>query len=395
MSDPVIQEPPKTVAISGGSTMFNDDVRRQLEAAYAGKAAAAAPVAPAAPAPAAPAPAPAPPPAAKPGVPAPPPAAAKPTTPPRAPDGKFVKSADINPTDLKKAEDWAAAKRAVAAEYEERIRELEAKAITTPADMGALDAIRKERDDLHTRLRAVAIERDPQFEREFSAATGAVTEMVRSTVGVVHADNAIKVLSMPPSEARDTAIEKLMESLPAFKQTQVAYALAEMDKLRHVKQAKIQESIANWDRLQAESRAAKDRETHELKGVFDKTLAEWTDPAKGLPILQKRDGDTEWNSKVDDTLQLARDIFDGDLEIDHMSRAALWAASAPLLLEDNAALLKQIEAKDAEIAALKGVAPGAGAAGQPASPPPDEGGVPANLSYGAAIAHLARQRGMT
>ena len=74
---------------------------------------------------------------------------------------------------------------------------------------------------------------------------------------------------------------------------------------------------------------------------------------------------------------------------------ALWAASAPLLLRDNATLLEQIKAKDAEIAQLKGLSPGAdGQSGGGGLPTGGEGDIPLTTEYGRAIGMAVRKAGI-
>lgn len=386
MADTILQEAPGVALAKKKSEMLSDDLRTKLTDAYKAKAEAdlaakmgkAAPVAPAAPTvPAAPAAAPQP---AAPTTPAPATPAA-PSTPPAPPS---------YPRSALQWEEWKKAERErVQKEFEERYK------TATPQDTEAITRIQKERDDLATRLRTVAIERDPAFEKEFNTATQAVVDMAKTSLGT-NSDTGIKILNMQPSEARDTAIEKLMESLPAYKQTQFAYALAEMDKLRNIKSAKIQESVANWNNLQAESNARTEKERQTMTGVFDKTLNEWSDPQKGLAILQPRDGDEAWNARVEETKQLAKDIFSGELEVDELARAAIWAASAKGLLEELGSAQEQLKAKEAEIAQLKGLSPGAdGQTGTTATNAnADNADEYKGMSYGQIIGAQARKAGI-
>lgn len=391
----IVPEPPP-IRVTTGVPVVDDEGRRAIEAAFATRT-----VVPplAAPPSATPAPAPAPAPAK--------PASTPPAEPPRGPDGKFVKTEppaaapaappaktplpDFIPGQTKAA-DWKAL-RSRAERAESRIAELES---TAPGATNAeLTALRRERDDLATRLRLVAIERDPRFESEYNNASKVVLDTARSAVGLVNADAAERILRMLPSEARDAATEKFLESLPGYKQTQFGYALAEMDKLRAMKETKVAESLANWQRLQAEGRASLEAERAGVISKLDDLIARWQSPESPVVVWQKKDGDTEWNNKVDESVALAREILSGDMDEAGMVDAAARAASFHLLAENFAAALAELEAIKAERDQLKGVSPGAAPAGGELTPPAgDDGIVPPGASYGQAIAAHARKLGL-
>lgn len=383
MADAIVQEPAKQITTDAGgggkSGLFSDSLRKELGDAMQAKAADADKTQSAVAA------------TSRVAEPAPDKAKAEADAKAKADAAKAAEDARklSYPRSAIQWEEWKKAERdRLEKEFSDKF-----KAAPVP-DPKALEDLRKERDDYAARLRSVAIERDPAFEREFQQASGAVVEMIKSNVGVAKADEAEKILAMSPSEARDTAIEKFMENLPAYKQTQFGYALAEMDKLRHVKASKISEAQANWDKLQAEARTKQESERRQMQQAFDKTLAQWSDKDKGLPVLQKRDGDDAWNVKVDESTQLARDIFAGELGIDELAKASIWAATAPLLLEDNAALLKKIEGLETELKKFTDLTPGADGKRGAETPGATDGDVPAGLNYGQAIAHQLRKAGV-
>jgi len=385
--DPQVTGPDPTI-VTGGR-MFPEEIHKQIQAAMDAKgqtavdaATAAATEAEAAKAAEAARKAAGP----KPKVPGQPTPPAKPAA--AAPAGDELKY----PRSAIQWEEWKKTERErMQKEFEDKSKTL------TPTHNGDYDKIKSERDQLAKHLQLVAIERDPTFNKEFENASAAVLASAKAASGK-HADAFEKVLKMPPSEARDEAIEKLMEDVPAYKQTQIGYALAEMDKLRNLKEARIRESVANWEQMQTQSfeqrKQSQAAERAQMVKVLDKTISDWTDKEKGLPVFQKRDGDDAWNAMVDDQIEVARNVFGGELDVDSIAKAAMWAASAPLLLKDNATLLEQIKAKDAEIAQLKGLSPGADGLGGGLPAGGGEDDVPANMEYGAAVAAAVRRAGI-
>lgn len=377
-ADAVIEEPPVTfVPGKGTQSMFDEAARQQLQAAMDEKASAKNE--PPIPDPNAP-----PKPPEKPAPKPPDKSAAKldpPKPAPKAPD------ATDYPKSAKQWEEWKAKERA---EWESKLADVQKQ--IKPVNTKEVDDLRKEREEYAKQLQMVAIERDPKFNREFDAAAKTVIHVAKIGLGAANSEMADKLLKMEPSEARDAAVEKAMENLPAYKQTQLAYAMAEMDKLRGIKATKIQESLANWENLQSEAQSRQKAEQEKIKGVFEKHLSEFSGE-KGLPVLLKRDGDEAWNGKVDETINLAREIFGGELDVDGLSKAAIWAAAAPLLLQDAGAKANRIAELEKEIAALKGLGPGADGVGG-TQQQTDQDDIPSNLGYGAAMAAAVRKAGL-
>lgn len=259
-----------------------------------------------------------------------------------------------------------------------------------------LDAIAKERDEARGHLRQVAIERDPAFEKEYKLAVNAAIGMAKTVVGIANADAVEKVLNMQPGEYRDAAVDKLMENLPAYKQSQIGMALGRMDEIRATKAAKIADTQANWQKYQQEQQLVQERQQAEATTLFEQQLQDWSGD-KGLAVLQKRDGDTEWNDKVDKTAELAREIFSGNLNSPKdVAKAAIWAASAPALLDELKIALgriKELEGGQTQDAQLQPGARGdGGGALQTKGQVEDE--QYSKMNYGQALAAKIREAGI-
>lgn len=309
--------------------------------------------------------------------------ATKPAAPELPPTDKFVPGKT-------KAADWERIKNERDA-ANRRVAELES-ASKKPINSDELNALRKERDELSNRLRLVAIERDPRFEAEFNSASKVVLDTARSAIGLAKAEAAETILKMPPSESRDAATEKFLEGVPSWKQTQFSYALAEMDKLRAMKDARVSESITNWNRIQEEGRLKLENERASVVSKLDELISKWQSPDFGIPVWQHREGDAEWNGKVDQSISLAKEILAGDMDESGMVDAAARAASYHLLVESLQAEMTKSAELEAEIARLKGISPGAGPSGDELQPrgPADDVDVPEGTSYATALAMKAR-----
>lgn len=380
---PAIEEPPAPVT----STMLDNSLRTRLDAAIKAKGDAATkpPVVEGEPAvPAKPVAVPAK--AAEPAEPA------KPTVPaaPIIPASDTYVPGSTHKADWERIKSERDAARAEATSLKSKVGEL------PPDTAKTLASLKKERDDYQAQLRSIAIERDPAFDREFATATSTATALARSTVGTEHAATLDRVLSMPAGTARDKAIGELAESLPAYKQTMLGSALADLDRISFTKQAKIDEARQNWSRLQQEAIAEQSARESASKAKLESLISEWSDPENGFPHLRIKQGDVEHNARVEGTLALARDIFSGNLDMEKMARASVWAASAEQLLGNINSLQGELKAANDRISELTGISPGAGdqgtggtVTGSDADPEP-----PPGTGYGSAVGAAVRRAGL-
>lgn len=383
MPDVAIQDPPTEVSVSTPVTgsMLDDSLRSKLDAAMKAKGAENAkppvvdgkPLAPAQPATT--------------DAPEAPQTLSKPSKPALPASDSYV------PGSTHKA-DWERIKKERDTYKAERDALKAQSGQPAPEVAKTLADLKKERDDYQAQLRSVAIERDPAFDREFAQATATATALARSATGSEHVKTLEKLLSMPSGEARDAAINELAATLPAYKQTMLGSALADLDRISFTKQAKIDEARQNWSRLQQEAHAQQTQREQESKAKLESLIAEWSDPEKGFPHLRRTD-DPEHNGRVEGTLALARDIFAGNLSMDKMALASVWAASAEQLLGNITTLQTELKAANDRIAELTGNSPGAGDAGTGGTATDgSEPDVPANLSYGQAVSQQIRRAGL-
>lgn len=375
MADIAVIDPPVEVSAPVTGSMLDDSLRTKLDAAMKAKGAenAKPPVVD--------------------GKPLPP---ANPTEdapkPPTKPSKPVLPSGDAYVPGKGKAADWEAIKSELAAARAENAS-LKANALP-PDTVKTLAALKKERDDYQAQLRSVAIERDPAFDREFASATQTATALARSAAGPEHTSTIDKLLSMPAGAGRDAAINELAATLPAYKQTMLGSALADLDRISFTKQAKIDEARNNWSRLQQEAQAQQTVREQESKAKLESLIAEWSDPEKGFPHLRRTD-DPEHNGRVEGTLALARDIFAGNLKMEDMAKASVWAASAEQLLGNITTLQADLKAANDRIAELTGMAPGAGDAGTGGTATDgSEPEPPAGATYGQAISQQIRRAGL-
>ena len=226
----------------------------------------------------------------------------------------------------------------------EKLRdEVEQLRATAPAD--DLDALRKERDELSSRLKAASIERHPEFEQHYTKQLQAVIDRAKG-VSSEHAEKIEQLMKMDATAYRDQQMEEVFSELSAVKQSTLGALIARADEVRTERAGQLANANDTYEQMVATQQQQREQMMLSSKKVFDDVLAE----ARVLEVFQQKDGDEEWNADVSVREELARNIFLGQSDERELARASLWAAAGEryrdLLIsqiEHNSKLQKQIE----------------------------------------------------
>ena len=219
------------------------------------------------------------------------------------------------------------------------------------------DTIKKQNSELLDRMQQIAVEKDPRFENYFKTKTDTAIALARQAVGDSHAERVSKLLQLPDSDWRTEQLELVMSELGPTRQSRLGSAIVEMDRIALERSTAIAKSKDNWEAMQKADRDERQSQKQKFESTIQDRLHKWSDPEKGLAVFQKKDGDEAHNAEVDKRIQYARNILNMNVTPDEFSKAALWAASAPGLLQDQIALKQENETLRAEIEALKAGGP--------------------------------------
>jgi hypothetical protein len=219
------------------------------------------------------------------------------------------------------------------------------------------DTIKKQNSELLDRMQQIAVEKDPRFENYFKTKTDTAIALARQAVGDSHSERVSKLLQLPDSDWRTEQLEAVMSELGPTRQSRLGAAIVEMDRIALERSTAIAKSRDNWEAMQKADRDERQSQKQKFESTFQDRLHKWSDPEKGLAVFQKKDGDEAHNAEVDKRIQYARNILNMNVTPDEFSKAALWAASAPGLLQDQIALKQENATLRAEIEALKAGGP--------------------------------------
>lgn len=222
------------------------------------------------------------------------------------------------------------------------------------------DTMVKEREDLLNRLRTSAIERDPRFQAYFTNRETFLVDQAKK-IGGEHGQKLAAVLAMPDGDSRSRVLDEILGDLPLSAQGRVGAIVNDIDRLRSEKEQELSKASQTFQAMQEKQQADQREFNARASAMLEDTLKKWSDPEKGLPVFQSREGDAEWNAKVENAKSMARHIYGGQMSIEEKGKASLWAAAAPLLLQELNATKAEIAALKKEQGKLKAAQPGTGA----------------------------------
>lgn len=253
-------------------------------------------------------------------------------------------------------------------EYEAKLKEVPA---AKPEPEGydpewkpKLTAAEKRAQELDERLKLVAVEKHPDFERYFKGKTDEQMDLAGKIVPIEKADRVKKILALQSGEWRDSQIEELLSDMTTMQQSRFGAVVNALDRLEIEKGNEISNYSARYQQLR-ESEKSKSEQTRtanaaRVKSVVEATRAKLADS----PAYQKRDGDEAWNKEVEGRFNVAQALIDGKVSVEQGVEAAYHAAAFPALLQSVKAMDSEHKAKiaelEAKVAALSASTPSAG-----------------------------------
>ena len=235
---------------------------------------------------------------------------------------------DTSKTESRSASDFKKLKE----ERDNNKRELE-KVQAKLAEMEKADTqnlmkqLEEERDELSARLKVSAIEKHPDFQRQYDSKITQVIENAKATVGEHNGERIERLLRMDESEMRTDGIEAIFAELSPARQAKLGAMLAQVDDVRSERAAMLEDADASYKKLMEGQDAQREAHMDASNKLFDDVL----DRARNLPMYQLREDDEEWNAGVKEMEDQARNVFAGGQSAETLAEASLWAASAPWL----------------------------------------------------------------
>lgn len=279
----------------------------------------------------------------------------------------------------KTAQHWKEREKSFKAKEQALLNEIQQlKAATGDSQVAALKA---EISSLKNELKTVAIERDPDFQKEWRSKQEAATARLRA-IAPKAADRIIALAALPADEGREKLIDEMIADLPPRQQAQIGIALHDISKLTEERSTLMKSAEERLGKAAQQTIEQRQQERQHQEAIFEEEVAEWEEVLTGFDP-----------GKLKSSLDLSRRAFIGDVGDDRkLARLSVWAAVGQLLAQDNLGKEKQITELKAQLAALKGAQPTVSASAAAADPEDASRGK--RGSFGMSIAEAAKKSGL-
>lgn len=223
-------------------------------------------------------------------------------------------------------------------------------------DFAQLEPLKAKVAEYDKILREVAAERHPELIGPIQAKVQAATELAKKAVTDPELQQQVlTLLRQPQSDERDEALQKVMDDLPQIRRGRLEKAILDIDAAQDERASL---SSRSAEAINQRQEADRQRRSAVLK-EFDVELADWIGDEKGLDILRTVTGNNEHNTRAKEIVEKARQLYGGNVQKPRdVARAALWASVAPYVVEQNNALLSELEKVKGEIGKLRAMTPG-------------------------------------
>ena len=271
----------------------------------------------------------------------------------------------------KKADDWNKVKAKMAAleaekqAYEDRLKN---------ALVGdEAERIRKENEESRRVIREFMAERDPQVQQAYKAKLdAAVSTAIRAVPESKRKALERAIRTMDPETASPDDFDGYFDGIGPAQQAFLIRGLQEADTAIREHRTRVAEATANFDKHQQQLMTQAQQQANQRRQAFEQAFEDrvklWQNPETGHPLLVPRNGDDQHNAQAKELISSAHALlFDEAADPAELVNAAMWAFTAPRLLQSYQSVSKENETLKAELARLTKSSPSmdGAAAGQP------------------------------
>lgn len=193
-----------------------------------------------------------------------------------------------------------------------------------------LEKLKQERDALSDQLKTAALERHPDFIKQFDGKIDQVVSTAKATVGEHNEERIERLLRMEESEMRNDGLEQIFAELSPTRQAKLGAMLAQIDAIKAERAGMLSNQADALNELNAKYDQQQQERLKNSDAAWESALSQ---AKQHVEVFQKKDGDDEWNNGIDSMVTSARGLFSGEgaTSLEEMARATLWAAAAPRL----------------------------------------------------------------
>lgn len=226
------------------------------------------------------------------------------------------------------------------------------------------ERLTKEHEDLIGRIETISLERSPRFQNWWQTETKKHLDIVRRLAPEGKREELEKLVMEPVSNARNEAIDAILEAAPKTNQRMIERAWENLEAIKAQREEALTKGSERYREMQEFERQEKLREDQNKQQRVSQLTAKALTLAGALPSFQESPSDTAHNADVAMRKRFVEGALQGRLDEDLMVALPAHAAHGLYLEEKVIPALKADLAKANEL--IKQL--------QSSSPRPSEGG---------------------
>jgi len=246
------------------------------------------------------------------------------------------------------------------------------KTLSSVTDAEEYKQLKKERDEMDKILKTANIRDNPKFKSYFDNKTNAQIDLAKRIVGNEKGEQMAKLLQLPDGDWKNQQIRDFMAEFDVLEQSRIGGVLNSLGQIEQEKQAALQAADKDYESMTAAQKAAEQKAQEEQKkniaNLIERGITAITDPSKGHPAFQKKDGDSNWNSGVEKRLETVKQLLTGTVPPEKIFETAVNAVAYHQVLESHKGLMAENSTLKEQIKALTAAQPALDTNGKSATP---------------------------
>jgi len=232
-----------------------------------------------------------------------------------------------------------------------------------------VEELKRQRDDLETRLKTAAVQFHPKFQEYYGGRFAKQYDAARDVVGGALSDRLVTILKEPDSQWRQQQIENFAasENLTPLQNAQLGNILIELSKINRDRESDLKKAEQTWTQLvEKEKQTASQRmetQKKQYESAFFGVLDKLRSPDAEVSHYRPREGDEAWNSAVQKRVDDAVALFTGKGTLEGGIKTVLLGLAAPDLISEHKNALAEIKKLQMQIQELTTATPKVQSAG--------------------------------
>lgn len=209
---------------------------------------------------------------------------------------------------------------------------------------------RQRRTEIENQLKAVALERSPEFKAHFQTKFDTAIDTAKRSVPAELQEKVVHILKMEPSQARKEMLGTIITDLDEVDRAQLASAVVEMDRARHEREEALKDQDKNYQRYVEIESEKKTREQKLVEAQREAGIKAVLEAARQFPSFQPSADSEEQMARAKSAEEFVTKFFRNQLSPDEVAMLPVIKVEYERLAKEHAAMEEELRTTKQAIA---------------------------------------------